>query len=55
VVFCSIRWPWGADAAHLLSDVVALSIAVGAQYLASRPASRRHSFGWRRAEVMARN
>lgn len=42
-----------ADAAHLFSDAVALAIALGAQRLANRPPSLRHSFGFRRAEVLA--
>jgi cobalt-zinc-cadmium efflux system protein len=42
-----------ADAAHLVSDVAGLGIAVGALILTARPVSRRHSFGFARAEVMA--
>jgi cobalt-zinc-cadmium efflux system protein len=42
-----------ADAAHMLSDVAALSIALVAQRLLDRPATTRHSFGWQRAEVLA--
>jgi cobalt-zinc-cadmium efflux system protein len=42
-----------ADAAHLVSDVAGLGIAVGAVVLTARPASARHSFGFARAEVMA--
>lgn len=42
-----------ADAAHLVSDVAALGIALGAVALTARPTSRRHSFGFARAEVMA--
>ncbi|HVM39407.1 MAG TPA: cation diffusion facilitator family transporter [Acidimicrobiia bacterium] len=41
-----------ADAAHMLSDVAALGVALVAQQLATRPASVRHSFGLRRAEVL---
>jgi cobalt-zinc-cadmium efflux system protein len=41
-----------ADAAHMLSDVVALAIALGAQALMVRPATRRHSYGFQRAEVL---
>lgn len=41
-----------ADAAHMLSDVVALSIALVAQHLVTRPASGRHTFGLQRAEVL---
>jgi len=42
-----------ADAAHLVSDVAGLGIAVGALILTARPVSTRHSFGFARAEVMA--
>ncbi len=41
-----------ADAAHMLSDVAALTIALIAQTLADRPASGRHTFGMKRAEVV---
>lgn len=41
-----------ADAAHMLSDVGALAIALVAQRLLDRPASARHSFGLQRAEVL---
>lgn len=41
-----------ADAAHLLSDVVGLTIALVAHRLLTRPASARHSFGLQRAEVL---
>lgn len=41
-----------ADAAHMLSDVAALSIAFLAQRLLERPVSRRHTFGLQRAEVL---
>lgn len=43
----------GADAAHMFSDIVALALALVAQRLVRRPASPQHSFGWRRAEVLA--
>jgi cobalt-zinc-cadmium efflux system protein len=42
-----------ADAAHMLSDVAALGIALVAQRLLDRPATARHSFGLQRAEVLA--
>jgi len=42
-----------ADAAHLISDVAGLGIALGALILTARPVSIRHSFGFARAEVMA--
>ena len=41
-----------ADAAHLLSDVAGLAIALVAQRLLDRPATARHSFGLQRAEVL---
>ena len=42
-----------ADAAHLVSDVAGLGVALGALLLTARPVSTRHSFGFARAEVMA--
>ncbi len=42
-----------ADAGHNLSDVVALAIALGASWLAARPPTARHSFGYKRAEILA--
>jgi cobalt-zinc-cadmium efflux system protein len=42
-----------ADAAHLVSDVAGLGIALGALIVVARPVSARHSFGFARAEVMA--
>lgn len=41
-----------ADAAHMLSDVAALAIALSAQLLLARPATRVHSYGLQRAEVL---
>ena len=41
-----------ADASHMLSDVAALGIALMAIWLARRPASRRRTFGFYRAEVL---
>lgn len=41
-----------ADATHMASDVAALSIALVAQRLLTRPATGRHSFGLQRAEVL---
>jgi cobalt-zinc-cadmium efflux system protein len=41
-----------ADAAHMLSDVAGLAIALLAQRLVDRPASVRHTFGLLRAEVL---
>jgi cobalt-zinc-cadmium efflux system protein len=42
-----------ADAGHMLSDAVALALALGAAWLASRPATPERSFGFRRAEILA--
>jgi len=42
-----------ADAAHMLSDSLALGLALFAAWLAQRPATPERSFGWRRAEVLA--
>ena len=41
-----------ADAAHMLSDVAGLGIALVAQRLLDRPATTRHSYGLQRAEVL---
>lgn len=41
-----------ADAAHMFSDVVGLSIALLAQQLLSRPATAKHSYGFQRSEVL---
>lgn len=41
-----------ADAAHMLSDVVGLAIALYAQRLMLRPASARHTYGFQRSEVL---
>jgi cobalt-zinc-cadmium efflux system protein len=42
-----------ADAAHMLSDGLSLGLALGASWLATRPASPNRSFGYRRAEILA--
>lgn len=42
-----------ADAGHMLSDVLALGLALGAIVLARRPATPERSFGYRRAEILA--
>lgn len=41
-----------ADAAHMLSDVAALAIALVANALVTRPGSTRHTYGYQRAEVL---
>lgn len=42
-----------ADAGHVASDLLAVSLAIGAIWMARRPASDRQSFGYQRAEVLA--
>ena len=42
-----------ADAAHRVTDVIAISIAFGAATIAARPATHDRSFGYARAEVIA--
>lgn len=42
-----------ADAGHMLSDVAALTIALGAVWLAARPHTWNSTFGLHRAEVLA--
>jgi cobalt-zinc-cadmium efflux system protein len=42
-----------ADAAHMLSDVVSLGIALFASWLAARPGGPSRTFGYRRAEILA--
>lgn len=42
-----------ADAAHMLTDVIALALSLFAVWLAAKPATARRSFGYLRAEVLA--
>jgi cobalt-zinc-cadmium efflux system protein len=42
-----------ADAAHMLSDNVAISLALFAVWLAGRPSTPERSFGYQRAEILA--
>jgi cobalt-zinc-cadmium efflux system protein len=42
-----------ADAGHMVSDAGALALAAAAAWLATRPASRLHSYGFGRAEFVA--
>jgi cobalt-zinc-cadmium efflux system protein len=42
-----------SDAAHMLTDAVALGLSVGALSLASRPARGQMTFGFRRAEILS--
>src|SRR6266508_2019801 len=42
-----------ADAVHMLSDNLALALALAAAWLATRPATPGRSYGFKRAEVLA--
>jgi cobalt-zinc-cadmium efflux system protein len=42
-----------ADAGHMLFDLLALGVALGAQWVAQRPADGRRTYGYRRLEVLA--
>jgi cobalt-zinc-cadmium efflux system protein len=42
-----------ADAGHMLSDTVAIALALGALTLARRPSTPRRTFGFQRAEILA--
>ncbi|HZJ28927.1 MAG TPA: cation diffusion facilitator family transporter, partial [Solirubrobacterales bacterium] len=42
-----------ADAAHMLSDSFSLFVALGAVWLAARPATAQRTFGYKRAEILA--
>ncbi len=42
-----------SDAGHMLTDVAALGLALGAIHLGSRPADEKRTYGYRRAEVLA--
>jgi cobalt-zinc-cadmium efflux system protein len=42
-----------SDAGHMVTDAAALGLALLAQLIARRPPSRRHSFGFVRAEALA--
>jgi len=42
-----------ADAGHMVNDAAALTLAAAAAWLARRPASARHSYGFGRAEFLA--
>jgi cobalt-zinc-cadmium efflux system protein len=42
-----------ADAAHMTSDVLALTLALIALILAQRPPTERHTYGFERTEVLA--
>lgn len=42
-----------ADATHMLTDALALALAVGAQFFSAKPADAQLHFGYRRAQVLA--
>lgn len=42
-----------ADAGHMLSDAAALALSLFAIWIAQRPATPRHSYGFYRAEILA--
>ncbi|EPB89027.1 hypothetical protein HMPREF1544_04150 [Mucor circinelloides 1006PhL] len=42
-----------SDAFHLLSDVASFIVALAAIYLAEKPPTKKHTFGFHRAEVIA--
>jgi cobalt-zinc-cadmium efflux system protein len=42
-----------ADAGHVASDVTGIALALGAIWLAGRPATATRTFGWYRAEILA--
>jgi len=42
-----------ADAGHMVTDGAALGLAAFAAWLAARPPSERHSYGWGRVELLA--
>src|SRR5262249_32958216 len=41
-----------SDAAHMLTDVTALSLALFAMWIAQRPATDRKTYGYYRAEIL---
>lgn len=42
-----------ADAGHMLTDVGSLALALGALWMARRPATTRHTYAFARAEILA--
>ncbi len=42
-----------ADSAHMLADMVALGLALGARWVARRPVNARHTFGYARFELFS--
>lgn len=42
-----------SDAAHVFTDLVSLTLSLGALLVAARPVSKEHTFGWHRVEVFA--
>jgi cobalt-zinc-cadmium efflux system protein len=41
-----------SDAGHMFTDSLSLAVGAFSAWLATKPASRRHSFGLKRAEVL---
>lgn len=42
-----------ADAGHMLTDAASLALALGALWMAGRPATARHTYAFARAEILA--
>lgn len=42
-----------ADAGHMVTDTAAIGLALFAMWVAARPASARHTFGFQRTEILA--
>ena len=42
-----------ADAGHMATDAAGIVLALGASYLATRPSTKRSTFGWHRVEILA--
>src|ERR1700722_705918 len=42
-----------ADAGHMFSDAAALGLSLFAIWIAQRPATPEHSYGYRRADILA--
>jgi cobalt-zinc-cadmium efflux system protein len=53
VAFSSGSLALVADVGHVIADVLAISLALLATWLAQLPASRRATFGYRRVEILA--
>ena len=42
-----------SDAGHMITDAMSIGLALLAMWVADRPSSAEHTFGYRRAEVLA--